>query len=63
MRQVSLIILCPNSGYRLLNCNACFNMNPMIGFSLVIVMSCPCNWVGNGAVVSGSFALLIRLEK
>jgi hypothetical protein len=39
------------------------NVNPMICFSLVIVISCPCNRVGNGAVVSGSFAMLIKLEK
>jgi hypothetical protein len=38
-------------------------MNPMTCFSLVIVISCPCNWVGNGAVMSGSFAMLIKLEK
>jgi hypothetical protein len=31
-------------------------------FSLVNVISCPCNWVGNGAVVSGSFVMLIKLE-
>jgi hypothetical protein len=43
--------------------NACFNMNPMIGFPLVIVISFPCNWVGNGAVVSGIIAMLIKLEK
>jgi hypothetical protein len=45
------------------SCNACINMNPMISFSLVIVISCPCNRVGNGAVVLGSFAMLIKLEK
>jgi hypothetical protein len=38
-------------------------MNPMIGFSLVIVISRPCNRVGNGAVVSGSFAMITKLEK
>jgi hypothetical protein len=37
-------------------------MNPMIDFSVVIVISCPCNQVGNGVVVSGSFAMLIKLE-
>jgi hypothetical protein len=35
----------------------------MTGFSLVIVIACPCKWVGNGAIVSGSFAMLIKLEK
>jgi hypothetical protein len=58
-----LIILCPNEGYRLLLCNACFNTNPIIGVSLVIVISCPCNRVGNGVVMSGTFAMLIKLEK
>jgi hypothetical protein len=38
-------------------------MNRIIGFSLVIVISRPCNWVGNGAVMSGSFAMLIKLGK
>jgi hypothetical protein len=38
-------------------------MNHMISFSLVIVISCPCNRVGIGIVVSGSFAMLIKLEK
>jgi hypothetical protein len=38
-------------------------MNPMIYLSLVIVISYPCNQVGNGAVVSGSIAMLIKLEK
>jgi hypothetical protein len=38
-------------------------MNPMISFSLVIVISRPCNRVGNGAVMSGSFAMLIKHEK
>jgi hypothetical protein len=37
-------------------------MNPMIGFPLVIVISCPCNRVGNGVVASGCFAMLIKLE-
>jgi hypothetical protein len=36
-------------------------MNPMICFSLVIVISYPCNRVGNGAVLSGSFDMLIKL--
>jgi hypothetical protein len=38
-------------------------VNPIIGFSLVIVIFCPCNRVGNGTVMSGSFALLIKLDK
>jgi hypothetical protein len=38
-------------------------MNAMIGFSQVIVISCPCNRDGNGAVMSGRFAMLIKLEK
>jgi hypothetical protein len=37
-------------------------MNPMISFSLVILISCPCNQVDNGVVISGSFAMLIKLE-
>jgi hypothetical protein len=38
-------------------------VNPMVDFSIVIVISCPCHWVGNGAAISGSFAMLIKLEK
>jgi hypothetical protein len=30
---------------------------------MMIVMPCPCNWVGNGADMSGSFVMLIELEK
>jgi hypothetical protein len=47
----------------LLHYNACFNMNPIICFSLVIVISCPCNRVGSGAIVSGSFTILIKVEE
>jgi hypothetical protein len=46
----------------LLHCNACINVNPMIGFSIVIVISCPCNELGSGAVISGSFAMLVKLD-
>jgi hypothetical protein len=48
---------------RLLHYNASINVNPMRGFSLVIVIPCPCNPVGNGAIMSGSFAMLTKLEK
>jgi hypothetical protein len=46
----------------LLHSNACINVNPMIGFSIVIVISCPCNELGSGAVISGTFAMLVKLE-